>query len=130
MKQYKILKHPAGSIEAVKQGWSWPGLFFTFIWAFIKRLWMIGVGVLAVAFLVGVVFSSIADPATVDGLSNVVGIIVSLAFGLRGNIWRERNLLSRGFDHVDTVSANNPEGAIALHLKGQDTPPPPPSLVD
>lgn len=118
MKQYRILKHPAGTIEAVKQGWSWPALFFTFIWAFVKRMWMLGGAVLALAFLVSIVLESIADPATVDGLSNVIGIVVSIVFGLRGNIWRENNLLSRGFEHVDTVLASNPEGAIAVYLKG------------
>ncbi len=125
MKKYRIFKHPAGNIEAVKQGWSWPGLFFTFIWAFIKRLWVIGATVLAVAFLAGVVLDSAASPSTADALSNVIGIAVSLLFGLRGNIWRENNLLSRGFEHVDTVVAQNPEGAVAAYLKPEETPPAP-----
>ncbi len=36
MKQYKIYEHPAGAIEAVKLGWSWPAFFFVSIWALFK----------------------------------------------------------------------------------------------
>lgn len=117
MTQYRIFKHPAGKIEAVKQGWSWPGMFFTFIWAFVKSLWQLGTVVLVLALLAGVVLDALLDEQTVDILSNVIGIIIALLFGLRGNIWRENHLLSRGFEHVDTIAAGNPEGAIAVYLK-------------
>ena len=74
MKSYRIFKHPAGHIEAVKQGWSWPGLFFTFIWAFIKRLWAVGGVVLAVAFVVGAMLDSLVSPETANVISNVLGV--------------------------------------------------------
>ena len=37
MKQYKIFENSLGTIEIVKQGWSWPAFFFGFIWAFTKK---------------------------------------------------------------------------------------------
>ena len=51
MKQYKVFIHPSGTSEAVKQGWSWPALFFGFIWAMIKKMWGLGVGVMIGAIL-------------------------------------------------------------------------------
>lgn len=39
MKHYKIYEHPAGRIEAVKQGWSWPAFFFVPTWALFKKMW-------------------------------------------------------------------------------------------
>lgn len=53
-----------------------------------------------------------------NALINVVAIIADIIFGAEGNSWRETNLASRGFEQVDTVTAANPEAAIALHLKG------------
>ena len=117
MKSYRVFKHPAGKVEAVKQGWSWPGFFFTFIWAFVKRLWVVGGVILVLAFGAGVVLDSMMSDSVNSAVSNVMGLVVSLVVGVRGNIWRENNLLSRGYEHVASLAAQNPESAIAEYLK-------------
>jgi len=43
--------------------------------------------------------------------------VISLIFGIYGNKWRENNLPTRGYDYKETVTAANPEGAIALYMK-------------
>lgn len=118
MKQYKVFRNPSGVTEAVKQGWSWPAFFFSAIWAMVKKMWGLGVGVLAGFFVLGFVLAAIADESTGEAIVNVVAIIANVIFGVNGNSWREKNLVSRGFDQVDTVTAANPEGAVALYLKG------------
>lgn len=123
MKQYKVFKHPAGSIEAVKQGWSWPAFFFSFIWAMVKKMWGLGIGVLAGTFALGFFIGAAGWGEGGDALVNIVAIIINIVFGLKGNSWREKNLASRGFEQVDTVTAANPEGAIALCLKGANAEP-------
>ncbi|MBE3102285.1 MAG: DUF2628 domain-containing protein [Firmicutes bacterium] len=121
MKQYKVFKNPSGSIEAVKQGWSWPAFFFSFIWAMVKKMWRIGVGVLigclVVGFIIGLIFSDAGSAKAGDLLINIFAIILNIIFGVNGNSWREKNLLSRGFEQVGTVTAANPESAVALHEK-------------
>ena len=116
MKQYKIFKHPSGSSEAVKQGWSWPAFFFSFIWAMVKKQWALGVGVfigaIVFGFIVGIAGGS-------DAIINIFSIILNIVFGINGNSWREKNLISRGYELVDTVTAANKDGAIALYLKQQ-----------
>lgn len=119
MKQYKIFRHPTGATEAVKQGWSWPAFFFSFIWAMVKKQWALGVGLVAAFIILGVILGLAGAGEEGDALINVVSIIVSIVFGVNGNSWREKNLLSRGYEHVDSVTAANPEGAIALYLKAQ-----------
>lgn len=47
----------------------------------------------------------------------IVPWILSIVFGMKGNSWREKNLISRGFEFKDIISASNPEGALALYLK-------------
>jgi hypothetical protein len=53
MKTYNIYVNPQGAGEAVKQGWSWPGFFFNFIWALIKRIWVLGVVLMILSFALG-----------------------------------------------------------------------------
>jgi hypothetical protein len=118
MKQYKIFKHPAGANEAVKQGWSWPAFFFSFIWAMVKKQWLLGVAVLVGMFIFGFIVGLSGGG---DALVNIVSIIINCVFGINGNAWREKNLISRGYELVDTVSASNPEGAVAMYLKAENT---------
>ncbi|MEN6330869.1 MAG: DUF2628 domain-containing protein [Smithella sp.] len=127
MKQYKVFKHPSGAIEAVKQGWSWPAFFFSFIWAMVKKMWALGVGFFAAFFILGIILGIILGLAGVkenaaNGLINIAAIIANSVFGVNGNAWREKNLLSRGFEFRDTVTAANPDGAMALILKSDQAP--------
>jgi len=107
MKQYKVYKHPSGAIESVKQGWSWPAFLFSFIWALVKKMWAIGIGLL----ILSLVFISMLGTGS-DLLINAVSIIVSVIFGIYGNSWREKNLESRGYEMKDTITAENPEDAV------------------
>jgi hypothetical protein len=118
MKQYKVFKHPSGTSEAVKQGWSWPAFFFGFIWALVKRMWGLGVGVLIGGLVFGFIVGAFGGGKDGDALINIVAFIVNVIFGVNGNSWREKNLVSRGFEEVGTLTAANPESAVALDLKG------------
>ena len=117
MNQYKIFKHPSGVCEAVKQGWSWPAFFFGVVWAMVKKMWALGLGVLLAFVLLGIVSGVAAGASGSDALFNVVNLIAAIVFGMNGNQWREKNLVARGFEHMDTVTAGNPEGATALYFK-------------
>lgn len=129
MKQYKVFRHPSGTSEAVKQGWSWPAFFFIFIWAMVKKMWGLGVGVLIGSLVLEFILNTAVGTAGggadgivggVEGgklLPSIVSFVVNVILGVNGNSWREKNLVSRGFEHMDTVTAANPEGAMALYLK-------------
>ena len=121
MKHYKIFEHPAGNIEAVKLGWSWPAFFFGFLWALFKRMWGLGGGLFA-AFFLAESFDASADEA-LDGLITVAALVLAFLFGLNGNRWRENNLQSRGYEYTQTHTAANPDGATALYLKQKSNAP-------
>ena len=123
MKQYKVFKHPAGLTEAVKQGWSWPAFFFGSFWAMAKKMWGIGIGVLIGFLVFGMIVAVMGGGSGGEGLINFIALVANIIFGVKGNSWREKNLASRGFDQVDTVTAANPEGAVASYLKGITTGP-------
>jgi hypothetical protein len=116
MKEYKVVEHPIGKIEPVKQGWSWPAFFFNWVWALIKRMW----GIAVTFFLISLFMEIIIDGAEF-GIGMIVMFIVSIVivfiFGMNGNDWREKNLLSRGFDFRMTVEALNQDHAVSTYLK-------------
>ena len=56
----------------IKDGFSWPGFFFVFIWLFYKRLWLQGI-ILLVIFFPG-------------------NLLAMFAVGFDGNYWIENQL--------------------------------------
>ena len=120
---YTVYSHPTLGYEAVKTGFTWPGFFLTWIWAFYKKLWVIG-GVLMVVSL----FISLAMPAIsgsqLGAGEAVVWLLIMLApmtyTGSNGNEWLMNNLKARGFSEVKAVEATTPDGALAS-LRGSDT---------
>lgn len=141
MIDFRIYENPFGYQEAVKQGWSWPAFIFGGFWALWKKLWLIGsitVFIYLVLFVIQEFLSwlyffkylSIAFIKPIEGLLEnyrsfalfrniffLIVLIISIFFGKHGNKWRERNLISRGFEFKGTVKAETAEGAIAQHFK-------------
>ena len=116
MNQYKIHENQLGIREAIKQGWSWPAFFFTWIWAFIKKMNAIGGGTIGGLIFLNILSGAIDNDAFY-GVSFLVIIGVMVAFGVNGNVWREKNLLSRAYEFKSLVSAESDEAAIATYLK-------------
>jgi hypothetical protein len=127
MTQFKIFKHPSGRIEAVKQGWSWPAFFFIGIWAMAKKMWTLGVSVFAVISGLGWAVVATGGDEGVKAIINLITIIAGIVLGMHGNSWREKNLLTRGYELKDTVNAANPEAAMALFLNTVQRKPIPPA---
>ena len=123
MKTYRIFANPKENHDAVKQGWSWPGFFFNIIWALIKKMWALGIGLLVLFFALGAIEGAIEVSSGKEAalgmsvFSSILNFIIVIIFGVNGNKWREKKLISRGYDYQDTVNAENPEAAIALWLK-------------
>lgn len=120
MKHYKIYEHPAGRIEAVKLGWSWPAFFFAPTWALFKKMWGLGGGVLA-AYLFSVFL--LPEEEAGNSLLILVETALHIIFAVNGNRWRENNLQSRGYEYKETQTAAHPEGAVALYLRHKSNTP-------
>lgn len=116
MKLYKVYKHASGTYEVVKQGWSWPGFLFIFIWAFVKKMWVIGVIAFFCYWILGTLINMFKGETDAFVL-HVISITANCIFGMFGNGWRETNLASRGFMLTNTVTADSPEEAITSVMK-------------
>ena len=114
MATYKIYHRQKGEYRAVKQGFSWPAFFFTWLWAFVKGLWEIGIiGLLLYscsgAFADGVTARNDIGPMFVFLLLIITYLII---FGVFGNRWYMKSLTQRGFEYIDTVTTENSEAAM------------------
>ena len=109
---YSILQHATLGYEAVKNGWSWPAFLFTWMWAFVKRLFLIG----WIVLLLWMALSSVPIPE-----AWFVGqLIISIVMGAKGNELRSNRLRASGYEEVATVEATTPDGALAMHLASQE----------
>ena len=123
MKTFDVYKHPTLGYEAVKRGFSWPAFFFEGIWALSKRMW-VGGAVLVVVWFGLVGGQTNADAKGESGASlflALVGLVLGVAVGMLGNGRWAESLRRRGYEHVGTASAEEPEGAIAGFAKKSDT---------
>jgi hypothetical protein len=119
LKVYKVYKHPSLGAEAVKVGFSWPAAFFIVIWMLVKKLWTLA-GLWIIAYII---LTIIQDAALKSGSAGTLLIVLAghLALAIipafKGNEWRIKNLTKRGFELIDSVSAETPDAAIAQVLK-------------
>jgi len=111
MKTYKIFKDPLGSVQAIKDGWSWPGFFFGAFWALFHRMWWVGLGLMGVATLI-ILGEDTIGTGVADGLLNVLSVVVSVGFGIGGNALRVGQQIRRGYEEIAVVQAANVEMAL------------------
>jgi hypothetical protein len=111
MRAYEVFKHQEQGCKAVKRGFSWPGFFFTYIWALSRQLWVLG-GVLMLASLpvsVFIVEASQQNPYFRWALAFAFQLII----GFKGNSWRGTNLQDRGFQFLGAINARDSQDALA-----------------
>lgn len=118
MSIFMIYKHSVLGHEVVKKGFSWPGFFFTWIWAFVKKLWVPGIVLLVVVFT----FSSFGAFISQSGfLGGIIGLFLVLApnlvVGEMGNTWREKSMVQRGYQLEGPVEAGTTDAALAKFIE-------------
>ncbi|MEN8133173.1 MAG: DUF2628 domain-containing protein [Pseudomonadota bacterium] len=118
MYKYNVYKHPILGYEPIKQGFSWPGFFFTWVWAFVKKIWVIGV-VLLIAVLIA---NNIGFALTDVGVGGAfIGLFLTLipmiSAGMLGNDWRKDSMRRRGYNLECSVMAETSDGALAEAIK-------------
>jgi len=96
---------------AVKDGFSWPAFFFSFIWAMTQRLWIAALVFLVVELAVSVLVETL-DAVTGTALS--LGLM--LVMGWIGNDLKRRGLAKRGLVQQDAVLADSGEEAVRRYF--------------
>ncbi len=94
-------------------GFNFAACFLTVIWSFCVNLyWVTGLTLAALGL-------TLLIPDTGDGHHwFALGRLLSAGvFGACGNLWREKNVLSRGFVQVDALLSCNPDQAKVAYKR-------------
>lgn len=124
MNKYKVFHHPMHGFEAIKVGFSWPGFFFTWIWAFIKKLNTHGAILICVVFIADYFVKDMISegysfrPTRGDSWAGLIlllalRILPSFIVGKKGNEWREKSMLQKGFEFKEEIEAESVDGVLA-----------------
>ena len=121
MKTYSIHLRRHGldadrDIELVKEGFSWPAFFLTFLWALWHRLWLA-----AAAFFVAVVGLNLASyKLSVDMISQTaLSLGLALAIGYMSNDLKCRKLAHLGFVLAGIASGKDSDAALHRYLESE-----------
>jgi hypothetical protein len=96
---------------AVKDGFSWPAFFFSFLWALTQRLWLAAVVLVVVEIVVSVLVDSID---AITGTALTLGLM--LVLGWIGNDLKRRGLAKRGLVQQAAVLAESGEDAVRRYF--------------
>jgi hypothetical protein len=111
MQAYEVFKSPDKSYRAVKRGFSWPGFFFTWIWALTQKMWLVGLGLLVIALPIVLLVKPLSRE--IPFLLLGVSLVYRFAVGLKGNSWRSKNLEYQGCKFLGTINAGSPQDALS-----------------
>jgi hypothetical protein len=124
MQLYTIHERPGGEdFVVVKDGFCWPALFFTLIWALWCRLWWVALGIAVANGLLGLA----TRLAGTDELTeSALGLALAVIVGLVANDLRRWTLGRRGYDEVAVVAAEDADAALHRYLDHRPRPAPSP----
>lgn len=119
MKTFNVYRHPVRGIEAVKVGFSWPAACATPIWMLVKKLWGLS-GLWFAMYITLSLVEDVTDKSEPNTTQTVVYLLLATGYfalalipGFKGNEWREKNLVQRGFEKLGTVQVDTVDAAIA-----------------
>jgi hypothetical protein len=95
MRERIYLRHPArDETVEVKTGFSWAAFLLGFVWALMKRMWLVALLMLAVDLAIGLIgFAGV----TADVVSLLLSLVFAIYCGMRGNQWHRRDLERKGY---------------------------------
>ena len=113
-------KNAAAEAVPVKEGFSWPGFFFSVIWALWHRLWFWAIAFAVANIVLGWV---LARAGGNEFVQSTASLALALIIGWTANDLRRRKLAKQGFKECAVMVANNKETALARYLMAQPAAP-------
>ena len=121
MSQYKIFKHPNEDIQSVKQGFCWPAYFFQWAWAIVSGIFVFLIFWFFSNEALSKIFPQYPNLSSADyalwGAFIIFWAIITTIPGFKANAWREKNLLSRGYELKEIITDKSKWGVITLSFK-------------
>lgn len=119
MTTYAVLEHPQLGKIAVKQGFSWPAFFFTWIWALSKGLVGVGFGLLILVLVLNFGGRILVYFLGIPGvfLDALIVLVFCGSIGGGGNGWVVEKLIGQGYVLLGEAEANSKKDAACGEIK-------------
>src|SRR5579871_3641209 len=117
LREFEIFSKPSFPTMAVKRGFSWPGFFFHWIWAFSRGLWLHGAAIIGVGVAIG--FVDLIFFGASRWLNGLLVLALNIVVGIRGNSWRSQKLEHNGYEFAGLIEARSPASAVAAYSLGK-----------
>ena len=118
MATYDVYQHSkTGKYQAVKKGFCWPALFFGGLWAFSRRLYLVGIviGVTFVFFIAAELAMS-SKGFLYESMLAGLRVFLQCIFAWFANDIRVWFIKLRGYEKLSEVSANWYSAAIEQYI--------------
>ncbi|MEM4385973.1 MAG: DUF2628 domain-containing protein [Candidatus Anstonellales archaeon] len=115
MKEFYIYENKLfGHLEAVKNGFSWPGFFFTLWWLAYKRMWVeFALYLVALILIIPALASLSKMPSEITAIFyNIFGLSLSIALGFQGNKRYMKHLEKKGYVKIGEMIAKDKTSAV------------------
>ena len=123
MKHYTPYTNAWNQVKVVKQGFSWPAFFthalgLSWIWAFYKKCWLLGFGIIGYYLLMG---NMQTDYYAYHGYYStelsLVSIGITIFFGFIANRFVEHKLTNKGYERGRPIEAPSQEAAQGVAFR-------------
>jgi uncharacterized protein DUF2628 len=123
MRKYDFFEGSNNNFRAVKKGFSWPALFFNWLWAILNGLPVHGIIILLILIIVSIASNKVVKlggfiPFVVLEL---LGIGIVIYIGSKGNDWLKNKLIEEGYKYIKTIKSSSIDKAILFFI-GKDEP--------
>ena len=119
MKIYTVLEPPDGKPERVAfvpEGFCWPALLLTVVWALWQRMWVVAALLFAVTSLLAVAANT---GLLGEGLAALLQFGIALLFGFEARALQTRSLEATGYRRSGLIQASRPEAAELAYFDGR-----------
>ena len=104
---------PDRDLAVVKEGFSWPAFFFSFLWALWHRMWLVALGLLGVEIAAGLGAGALGLSAAGQG---VLTLGFAVVIGFVANDFRRGWLARKGFSLAGVAAAEGRDAALRRFL--------------
>ena len=104
---------PDHDLVVVKEGFSWPAFWLSFIWAIRHRMWLVAVAIIAISISLNVVAWALGMG---PDASLVLAVGMAVLTGLLANDCRRWTLRRQGFAEMGVSSGKTEDQALARFL--------------
>ena len=114
-------KHFA-KFEFVKEGFSWFGLFFNFMWMLCNRLYKVSIGLVIIFAIINVVGYVIFPQEEKEFMRAIFTLVLEVATcifcGFNFDTWKQNALLKKRFKFIKTIRAADVDHAKEIFFEG------------